>query len=137
MKWLMNKNKHKWILYMYSTLFLILLHYTVVYFSYLGNYKLCEGRVFICLMKKSINEYYVSIWIQFILNSITFYYWLFFCSPQLWTLCKRPPIWLKYFYLLMLLAPNAFIINNFIYWAYFLCLSFYILPPSSILCSVL
>ena len=39
---------------------------------------------------------------------------------------------------LMLLAPNAFIINNFIYWAYS---SFYvcpfILPPSPILCSVL
>ena len=54
---------------MYSTLFLILLHYTVVYFSYLGNYKLCEGRVFICLMKKSINEYYVifldSIYFEF------------------------------------------------------------------------
>ena len=59
---------------MYSALFLILLHFSVVYFSDLGNYKLCEGRVFICLMKKSINEYYVSIWIQFILNSITFYY---------------------------------------------------------------
>ena len=34
-----------------------------------------------------------------------------------------------YFYLLMLLAPNAFIINNFIYWAFFMFALFIFLPP--------